>query len=109
MTEERRHLLWGIVLFCLYTVIASLVTPLMRAAAPLAPSQTYALIFVGEIVSFAPYLGIARRKWSIKRKAEWITFIVFGVILATTFLYGIYCAQHMPLGTGNIDTKRNEE
>ena len=99
MRESLFHLLWGVVLYSLYIMLAAMVSPLMRVCSPLAPSQTYALICVGEIISFIPYLKIAKEKWSIKTKSEWLTFAIFGLILASNFVFGIYSSQNMPLGT----------
>ena len=98
MEESLFHLLWGVTLFCLSLSLCSLVGPLMRVTAPLPPSQAYALIVVGEVVSFLPYFPKIKQKWSITRRAQWITFILFGGVLACNFIWGIYCAQHMPLG-----------
>ena len=92
------HLIWGVTLFCLYLSLAGLLTPLMRVTPPLAPSQTYALIADGEVVSFLPYLPKTKQKWSIVKKAQWITFVISGGVQACTFFWGIYCTQHMPLG-----------
>ena len=100
MTEEGkvRHLLWGVVLFTLYIVLSAMVAPLMRLSSPLAPSQTFALLFLGEFVSFLPFLSLARRQWNITKWTEWIVFSIFGCALAGNFAAHIYCAQNMPLG-----------
>ena len=101
MSDSVRHLFWGVSLFILYVLLAAMVAPLMaliRVSAPLAPSQTFALLAVGELVSFLPFLGAAKRCWSIETRAEWITFTLFGAVLACNFSWGIYCCQHMPLG-----------
>ena len=98
MRESLNHLLWGVVLFSLYIVMTAMLAPLMRVCSPLAPSQTYALICLGEIFSFIPYVKLAKRKWSIKRKSEWITFGIYGLILGSNFVLVIYCSQNMPLG-----------
>ena len=98
MSDSVRHLFWGVSLFILYVLLAAMVAPLIRVSAPLAPSQTFALLAVGELVSFLPFLGAAKRCWSIETRAEWITFTPFGAVLACNFSWGIYCCQHMPLG-----------
>ena len=98
MSKSLNHLFWGVSLFTLYLLMAAMVTPLMRTAAPLQPSQTYALIAVGELVSFLPNIGITKRQWSIRKRVEWITFTLFSAMLSSNFVCVIYCSQHMPLG-----------
>ena len=96
--DDVNHLLWGVTLFTLYIVLSAMVAPLMRLSAPLAPSQTFALLTLGEFLSFLPCLGIAKRQWSIKKWQEWVTFALLGVVLACNFAVNIYCSQNMPLG-----------
>ena len=98
--DDVNHLLWGVTLFTLYIVLWAMVAPLMRLSAPLAPSQTFALLTLGEFLSFLPCLGIAKRQWSIKKWQEWVTFALLGVVLACNFAVNIYCSQNMPLGKG---------
>ena len=97
-SSSMYHLFWGVTLFSLYTVLMAKVATLMRLSPPLLPSQTYALIFVGEICSFAPFIPAAIRRWSINKKAEWISFLLFSSAMACSFIWGIYCTQRMPLG-----------
>ena len=98
--EDVGHLLWGVALFTLYIVLSGMVAPLMRLSAPLKPSQTFALLFVGEFVSFLPSIGSAKRNWSLTKWGELITFALLGCVLACNFAWGIYCSQNMPLGKG---------
>ena len=55
MPSGLYHLLWGVVLYSCYMFLVALVASLMRFSAPLAPSQTFALMSVGEILSLAPF------------------------------------------------------
>ncbi len=98
MSASVAHLFWGVLLFTLYLLKAAMLTPLMRTAAQLQPSQTYALMAAGEVVSFLPNVGIIKRQWSIRKRVEWITFILFGAMLSSNVICVIYCSQHMPLG-----------
>ena len=98
MRKSLNHLLWGVVLVSLSIILTSMVSPLMRVCAPLASSQTNALICVSELLAFLPYAKLAIAKWSIKTKSEWLFFGLYGLILASNFAFGIYCSQNMPLG-----------
>ena len=93
-----RHLLWGVILYSLFKLLAAMGPTLMRFSSPLPPSQTYALLFVGELFSFLPFVGVSSREWSVNKRHEWIAFTVMGCALAANFAAYIYCARNMPLG-----------
>ena len=66
--ENLFHLFWGVTLFGLYVVLASIVAPLMRITAPLTLAQAYAIFNVGEVVSFLPLIPTTKRRWSISTR-----------------------------------------
>ena len=64
------HLFWGVTLYTLYRILFATVASLMRLTPPLLPSQTYALIFVGEVVSFAPFTYTAYRQYTMVQNGQ---------------------------------------
>ena len=98
MPSRLFHLFWGVTLYTLYTILMAMNASLMRLSPPLLPSQTYALIFVGQFVSFAPFTLHAYRQWRITKTNEWIVQSVLGIVMACSYIYVLYCTTHMPLG-----------
>ena len=93
------HLLWGVLLYLLYTMLAAMELPLMRQAGKsLTPSQTLGLIAVGEALTLVPFVGVVRREWTIAKLEEWLAFSFLSVPLSLTFLGQVICAAVMPLG-----------
>ena len=99
MATRMTHLIKGVALYTLYMFLFALVSSLMRFSAPLMPSQCYALMFVGEAISLTPLAVIIKRNWSLNTKMEWTAFIIWGIVLACSYVWMIYCTQNMPLGT----------
>ena len=93
------HLLWGVLLYLLYMLLAAMKFPLMRQAGKsLTPSQTLGLIAVGEALTLLPFAGVVRRQWTIKKLEEWLAFSILSALLPLTFLAQVICAAVMPLG-----------
>ena len=70
MASGLYHLLWGVVLYSCFMFLLALVASLMRFAAPLAPSQTYALMSIGEIVSLAPFSWVRNYHLNLCQNSE---------------------------------------
>ena len=54
MDGKIYHLVWGVVLFFLYNVLTSVEITIMRLSDSILPTQTLALMFVGEVVCLVP-------------------------------------------------------
>ena len=102
-TTRLHHLFKGVILYTVYMVLCAMVSSLMRFAAPLMPSQAYALIFVGEVISLVPFSVTAKNNWSLKTKTEGIAFSVWSCVLACSYVWLIYCTKNMPLGLSFVE------
>ena len=100
------HLVWGVVLFFLYNVLTAVGITIMRLSHSILPSQTLALMFVGEVVCLLPLAPFIRRQWSIVKPKEWIAFTCLTLLLGAHSAASIFCTQHMNLGKTAIARKR---
>ena len=98
MNEKIRNLTWGVGLYALYTILYSYQIPLLKLCGALTPSQTLALMFVGEFLSQIPFMFLIYQKWSISKRREWIAFGTLGCMLAGYHGAAAYCAQKVNLG-----------
>ena len=77
MDLKISHLLWGVLLFCLYILLDAVLMPMMRLGDALAPSQMLALIAASEAATQIPFLGVIWREWSIVKgtfsSLSWLT------------------------------------
>ena len=98
MNSYIRHLFWGVTLYTLFVLLSSLGPILMRYSLSLPLSQTYAFIFVGESLSFLPFIIVTKHEWSLNERREWVAFSLFGCAVVANFAGCIYRARNMPLG-----------
>ena len=96
--EKGRHLRWGLVLFSLNALVYSTHVSIVRLCSALKPSQTMALMFVGEVVVLLPFSGIIWRRWSVSDPKAWAAFCLLGLLVAMFHVAAIFCTQHMNLG-----------
>ena len=72
MDSSIVHLLWGVSLFCLYVVVASMEISLLKSCEMMTLSQTLALIFVGELASMVPVFPVVWRHRGLANRCHTI-------------------------------------
>ena len=58
MEERQSALAWGVVLYLCNMTLTAYDLPLLRLTDAITPDQTLALMFIGEVGSIIPFVGL---------------------------------------------------
>ena len=98
MDDAIRHLLWGVLLFTVYVIICAYDLAYLHLCGSLKPSQTLALLFVGETVTLLPFSTIIWKHWTLHKPKEWLAFGTLGFLQGAFHAIVAFCANIMKLG-----------